>query len=329
VAVAVGEYLGGTEADFAVKMTAKARALGMSQTTFKNAHGLPNPEQFSTARDMATLGNRLLKDFPRYYGEFSRMEFDYKGQTIRTHNRLLEFYEGADGIKTGFTAASGFNLVASASRNGYRVIGVMFGGATARSRDQRLAAMMDQGFAVLSGQPDTLIAKSTPNTDRIATQIALASQAAPETATEEGDSDEPFQPAAKTTSIETTNLPPLPQVSEAPAPQQLAALQPAPTPLPAVKATNDVSAWGIQIGAYAKRTAAETQATTAAVKLKDDYTDAKALVIPVTVRGKTMYRARVMGLPSTDLMRACSMLGKQAKAGCQAVPPETATVAGR
>jgi D-alanyl-D-alanine carboxypeptidase len=324
VAVAVGERLGGTEADFAVKMTAKARALGMNQTTFKNAHGLPNPEQFSTARDMATLGNRLLKDFPQYYGEFSRMEFDYKGQTIRTHNRLLEFYEGADGIKTGFTAASGFNLVASASRNGYRVIGVMFGGASARSRDQRLAAMMDQGFAVLSGQPDILIAKATtPNTDRIATQIALASQGESQTATEEGDTDEPFQPAAKTSSIETINLPPLPQASETPAPQRLAALEPAPTPLPSVTSQDDATAWGIQIGAYAKRAAAETQATTAAAKLKGDYADAKALVIPVAIKGKTMYRARVVGLPNKDLMRVCSMLGKQAKAGCQAVPPES------
>ena len=337
VAIAVGEYLGGTEDAFAGKMTAKAHALGMKQTTFQNASGLPNPEQFSSARDMATLGSHLIKDFPQYYGNFARMEFDFKGQTIRTHNHLLEFYEGADGIKTGYTAASGFNLVASATRNGYRVIGVMFGGVSASSRDQRLAALMDQGFAVLSGQPETAIASR--DSDRIATQIALSTQPATEDESEQGDRDEPYQPAthADHGAIETTALAPLP-APVARAPQKLAALSPskapkAPSmeaPAPATTAkSNDVAAAGIQIGAYAKQTAAEAQATTAAVKLKPTYAGATARVIPVTVKGKTMYRARVVGLPDKELMRACGMLAAQAKAGCQAVAPEAGRVAAR
>jgi D-alanyl-D-alanine carboxypeptidase len=352
VAVAVGEHLGGTEEAFAAKMTAKARAIGMSQTTFKNANGLPNPAQFSTARDMATLGMRLMKDFPQYYGEFARMEFDYKGQTIRTHNHLLEFYEGADGIKTGYTAASGFNLVASATRNGYRIIGVMFGGASASSRDQRLAALMDQGFSTLSGQPETAIAAK--ESDRIAQQIALASQPATEDEAEQGDREEPYQPAthADRSTIETTSLAPLPAVPQATAPEaaapqtaprQLAVLdapapsvKPAPSlsavppqaPAPAAK-TTEPSSWGIQVGAYAARSAAETQATTSAVKLKPTFNGATALVVPVKVKGKTMYRARIVGLPSDELVKACSVLRKQAKAGCQAVPPERNRVAAR
>jgi D-alanyl-D-alanine carboxypeptidase len=334
VAVAVGEYLGETEANFAVKMTAKAQAIGMSQTTFKNASGLPNPGQFSTARDMATLSVRLLRDFPQYYGHFSRMEFNYKGQTIRSHNRLLSFYEGADGIKTGYTAASGFNLAASATRNGYRVIGVMFGGDTAANRDKRLANMMDQGFAALSGQPDVLVA-GNKDADRIGQQLALNNAPAADE-TEQGDREEPFQSATTMDrgKIETTSLPPLQETgSEAAsyqhvAPQQFAALEPTPavkTPLPKTSA----SSWGIQIGAYSQRVAAEKQATTAATKLKRSFGGATAFVMPVTVNGKKVFRARVVGLDNRDLMRACSILGAQAKAGCQAVAPDANRAASR
>jgi len=315
VAVVTAEFLGGTEVRFAEKMTARARELGMSKTTFKNAHGLPNPGQFSTARDMSLLANHLIKDFPQYYSQFSRMEFAYQGQTIRTHNRLLEFYEGADGIKTGYTAASGFNLVASATRNGYRVIGVMFGGTSAPARDRKLAGLMDQGFAVLAGSPsDMAIASNNnlPASDPIGTQIAQA-----ESATEEGDRDEPFAPVTKAGSpIETTSLPPLPQTANT-----VTASIPSEDPA-------TVSTWGVQIGAFSTRAKAESQVTAAIGKLKSTFAQATPLVIPVRVKGKLIYRARIMGLENESLIRACAMIPAQVKAGgCQAVAPEAKRVA--
>ena len=107
VASAVAENLGGTEEAFARRMTKTARAMGMGKTVFRNASGLPNPEQVTTARDMATLGLRLMRDFPQYYHYFRTTSFTYAGKTVATHNRLLENYEGTDGIKTGYINASG------------------------------------------------------------------------------------------------------------------------------------------------------------------------------------------------------------------------------
>ncbi|MGH6621908.1 MAG: D-alanyl-D-alanine carboxypeptidase family protein, partial [Alphaproteobacteria bacterium] len=127
-AVVVAEALGKTEHKFSQMMTRKAHELGMDRTNFRNASGLPNRRQLSTARDMATLAKHLLTDFPEKYRLFSTPEFEYDGRRYRNHNALLESYPGVDGVKTGYTNASGYNLVASAKRNGHRIIGVVFGG---------------------------------------------------------------------------------------------------------------------------------------------------------------------------------------------------------
>lgn len=150
VAVVVGETLGlGSERRFAAQMTAKAHAIGMTNTNFRNASGLYSRAQLSTARDMATLARRLIKDFPHYYKVFATETFDYAGETHKNHNALMTTYDGMDGIKTGYISASGFNLVASAKRNGKRVIGVVFGGKTARARNAHMANLLDDGFASL------------------------------------------------------------------------------------------------------------------------------------------------------------------------------------
>jgi D-alanyl-D-alanine carboxypeptidase len=146
VAAAVGERLGGTETGFAQAMTLRARAIGMSRTTFRNASGLPNPEQVTTARDMAQLGRRLIADFPQHYHYFGVSHAQFGGIRIRNHNRMLETYEGVDGIKTGFINASGFNIVTSASRGGQRVVGAVFGGNSWVERDQHMATLLDRGF---------------------------------------------------------------------------------------------------------------------------------------------------------------------------------------
>jgi len=149
VASMVAEEIGGTERRFALIMTAKARQLGMSRTTFRNASGLPHRGQTTTARDMATLARRLLVDYPHYYHHFSRAEFNYNGARHKNHNKLLKQYPGTDGIKTGYIRASGFNLVASVVRNGHRLIGVVFGGRSPRKRDRHMMALLDKGFQTL------------------------------------------------------------------------------------------------------------------------------------------------------------------------------------
>ncbi len=128
-------------------MTKTARSLGMTRTTFRNASGLPNPGQVTTARDMATLGLRIQRDFPNYYHYFSIRSFTYKGRVVRTHNRLLGRFQGADGIKTGYIRASGFNLTTSAARGDKRVIGVVMGAASGGARNQYMMKMLEKQFA--------------------------------------------------------------------------------------------------------------------------------------------------------------------------------------
>jgi D-alanyl-D-alanine carboxypeptidase len=148
-AVVIAEAVAGSETDFARLMTRKARALGMSKTTYRNASGLPNDEQLTTARDQATLGRAIQDRFPRYYRYFSTSVFAYRGQSIRNHNRLLGNVEGVDGIKTGYTRASGFNLVTSMHRGNRHLVGVVMGGRSGGSRDSimrnLLAENLDKG----------------------------------------------------------------------------------------------------------------------------------------------------------------------------------------
>lgn len=147
VATVVAEALGGTESEFAAIMTDRARQLGMTRTTFRNASGLHDASQQTTARDMARLGRALIDHFPQYYGYFSDEEFTYGGRTYTTHNDLVTDYQGADGIKTGYVRASGFNVVTSARQNGHHLIAVVIGGETARARDRQMRRLLDAGFA--------------------------------------------------------------------------------------------------------------------------------------------------------------------------------------
>lgn len=149
VAVAVAEKIGGTEGDFAELMTEKARYLGMKNTRFVNASGLPNPNHTTTARDIAILSLATLQHFPQYYKYFSQPEFVYANQVMKSHNRLLVNMPGADGIKTGYTAAAGFTLAASAQRDGKRLIAVVLGGPSTMARDQNVQALLEAGFDVM------------------------------------------------------------------------------------------------------------------------------------------------------------------------------------
>ena len=251
VAVMVAEKLGGTEEKFADMMTTKAHQIGMTSTVFANASGLPNPNQITTARDMAVLGKRLMTDFPQYYPMFARTDFTYSGQKIHTHNHLIDpnlplFYEGADGIKTGYTAASGFNLVSSARRDNKRIIAVVLGGATAWQRDKHMADLMDDGFEILNGHPERAIAARKIDAFQ-PTRVAVVPQDETEAETSAGDKEEqqPIARLPKRAAITGESLPPAPPSVEAavpapalktlppPKPQQLAKLdQESPVSLP-------------------------------------------------------------------------------------------------
>ncbi|MBY0335543.1 MAG: D-alanyl-D-alanine carboxypeptidase, partial [Acetobacteraceae bacterium] len=156
VAAAVGEHLAGNEEAFARAMTSRARSLGMTRTTFRNASGLPDWEQITTARDMATLGRRLVSDFPQFYRYFGFTNFAHGRQVIRNHNGMLHTYEGLDGIKTGFINASGFNIVTSAQRDGVRLVGAVFGGTSAWTRNTHMAELLDEGFERMGVRPRTV-----------------------------------------------------------------------------------------------------------------------------------------------------------------------------
>ena len=159
VATVIAENLGKSERNFARLMTRKAKKLGMTRTTFRNASGLPNRGQLSTARDMATLGIAIRKKHPKFFKLFKTKSFIYKGIKYTNHNNLLGSYSGTDGIKTGYTNASGFNLVASVERNGQRIIGVVFGGKKARSRDKHMVTLLNKYFKTSLSKPLVRIAK--------------------------------------------------------------------------------------------------------------------------------------------------------------------------
>jgi D-alanyl-D-alanine carboxypeptidase len=172
MAVAIAEHIAGSEEKFARLMTQRARQLGMSATTFRNASGLPDDEQITTARDMITLALHLQDDFPKHYPLFSTRSFTYKGETFSNHNTLLSSYEGTDGIKTGYTRASGFNLVSSVKRGRKHVVGVIFGGASAASRNAAMRTFLNMGLVKASSektrQPAPLVARAPARDPRIA-----------------------------------------------------------------------------------------------------------------------------------------------------------------
>ena len=176
-AAAIGDALAGSPEKWGAKMTSTAKRLGMKRSTFRNANGLPTPGHFSTAHDMSILGRHLFYDFPQYYSIFSRRTVDAGLATVANTNRkFLDAYDGADGIKTGYTDAAGFNLTASAERNGVRLIATIFGGTSTAMRNKNMAALLDKGFAKAKpGVKTVLPAPADPET--AAPQDALVASA--------------------------------------------------------------------------------------------------------------------------------------------------------
>jgi D-alanyl-D-alanine carboxypeptidase len=312
-ALVLAEALGGDEASFAQMMTSKARQLGMSQTVFRNASGLPNREQVTTARDMARLAFALMRDFPHYYPVFSVQSWPYRGRILENHNRMLGSYEGADGLKTGYTNASGFNLVMSAMRDNRRLIGVVMGGDSAGQRDRLMSMLMDQGFVTASTMrlsawtnirkppsarytsanfdPSLIIPESTP-------RLATAS----------------VQPLAGFAAAAPPPAAPAPQSEQrvagpaVPAPAQGSAAPPSGP---------SIGSWVIQVGSFSDSQAAQLALERAASTLAD-MSSVTTAVDEVQMANKTFHRARLTNLSQGQAVDGCKRLEKK-KIYCSAI----------
>lgn len=324
-ATAVAEHLGGTEAGFAKLMTVKARALGMSNTTFRNANGLPDPKQRSTARDLATLSIALIRDFPDYYGYFSRTKFKYRGVTYSGHNRLLKTYKGYDGIKTGYIRASGFNLASSAARDGRRLVVVVLGGSSPSSRDRKVADLLTAGFKKSKGTGLLLAAKAPgsggamPQTPVIPAADAKAMDQIVAQALRAETPPTPVAPKLKPGVVQADFAPQPFQVSGGGVLGLRPMLKPGTGPELEVADAPDAQSttvvwkadgdYGIQVGAYSKYNAAQKAAQTAAKAEPALLAEARIIIDSQKLNsGGKVYRARVAGLTKADAQTACKNL---------------------
>ncbi|MBX6323443.1 MAG: D-alanyl-D-alanine carboxypeptidase [Rhodospirillaceae bacterium] len=273
-AVVLGERIGGTEDYFAVLMTEKAKQLGMLQTEFWNASGLPHPKQTTTARDMALLAQALIRDFPQYYHFFGMRSITYKGQVLPTYNGLLTSYPGADGLKTGFTCGSGYNLVASAERKGRRLIGVILGGRSRAGRNSEMARLLDAAFG---DEP-------TPG------ETQLVADLVPEG---EGDGAPPHVLSQN----ECISTPSEPILIRGPLTVKTATEKPGKLP-----------GWGIVFGSYPEVGKAKATLGEAQKALKPVLKAGRPTIVERDWEGVRSYRALIVGLSREEAGAACKHL---------------------
>ncbi len=299
VAVVVAEALAGKETTFAKKMTEKAREIGMSRTTFRNASGLPNRGQKSTARDMVRLAKALMENYPQYYHYFSVRSFTYNGRTYRSHNRLLKGYKGTDGIKTGYTRASGFNLVSSVERNGRRIIAVVFGGKTSRSRDRHMVKLLDRGFTKLASMGVKTIPEVPGRNPFQTPPVAVAeAEAAKPEHVPAALRTRPVKPVAASSQIATADAMDMPAEAEL--------------------LTND---WTVQVGAFSRFKAAHSSAKAALEVAPRVLQGAKVAIERVdSTNIGTLYRSQLTGLYEQQARNACQEL-KAAEMNCVVLQP--------
>ncbi|MCA0305560.1 MAG: D-alanyl-D-alanine carboxypeptidase [Proteobacteria bacterium] len=318
-AVVLAEAMGGDESTFAQMMTTKARQLGMSSTVFRNASGLPNREQVTTARDLSRLAFALMRDFPHYYPIFSVQSWPYRGRSLENHNRMLGTYEGADGLKTGYTNASGFNLVMSAVRDNRRLIGVVMGGDSAGQRDRLMAMLMDQGFASAAAMrlsPWTSIRK--PPSARYTSANFDPSLTLPESSPRLAAAPQQQQQAALsgfTAAAPQAPAPPSPQLAALAAPQAPAAAPSQAAALPA--GSPPIGSWVIQVGSFNDVQSAQLALERASGVLLD-LKSVTATVDEVQMANKTFQRARLTNLTQAQAVDGCKRLEKR-KIYCSAL----------
>ncbi|HET6306137.1 MAG TPA: D-alanyl-D-alanine carboxypeptidase [Rhodopila sp.] len=290
-ASALGELLGGSEDRFAQMMTLRARALGMSHSTFTNASGLPDPDQWTTARDLAILSRHLIADFPNDYHYFSTPSFAWHRQIIPNHDTMLRIYPGADGLKTGYTDASGHNLATSALRGGVRLVGVVMGAGSNGERDIHMAALLDRGFE----QMDVPVVRRPM---LVASRISLMSSA------------HAAEVPRVTAHMASARMAEVTRVSA----RVAEGTHPAPH--------GHGAHWAVQVGTYPS----EASAHSAAMQAQRDADAGAVRIEPVKSHGHTIWRAQVTGLTHEDAHDACA---GQRKAKCLMIRASVRQVASR
>jgi len=293
-AVVLAERLAGSEREFAVQMTAKAKALGMQRTVFRNANGLPDDGQITTARDMAKLAESLLRTHRKYYAYFNQKNFTHKGRTYTNHNTLLGKVDGVDGFKTGYTNASGYNLVLSAQRGGQRLIAVVLGGASGRSRDSHMADLIERGFAVQRGIDQKRAQRFALNSDERKTSPSAAQIPKPRT----------IQAYTLRAAHNTTGTVRVVQGADG-------------FNVPTKPATQN---WAVQIGAFSSASAAQLANHTARIDASLGLMNAEPVIIPVQKTNGILYRARLAGLSFEQAGHVCKTLANRSLS-CLVVAP--------
>ncbi|MFD1744308.1 SPOR domain-containing protein [Rhizobium helianthi] len=347
IATALGEFIGGNEARFAQMMTNKARALGMTRTTYRNAHGLPNTAQMTTARDQARLGIALRQHFPQYYSYFSTRVFRFGKQAIGNHNRLVGSVAGVDGIKTGYTRAAGFNLVTSAQINGRSIVAVVLGGTSSAARDSQMRKLVATYLPKASqGATSNLIAQvrtpaqpvpaSVPTPIQPERSVASAVTAEPEIEVAEVESaprpvarlaeqklpgasayaSEPKSKAAEAAvaAAMTAPVPVPPAATTDRAEQETDKLTTASTRRAPEHAANDntPAGWVIQIGVSQSRDSAMDLLESAKEKGGSLLRSAKPFAVAVAANGSQVYRARFGGFDDQkSAVNTCNGLKKK------------------
>lgn len=319
VAVTVAEGVSGSEWKFAQTMTLRARELGMGSTTFKNASGLPNSKQMTTARDLAILSQRLLKDHPQYFPYFNTQEFAWNGRTYRTHNSLVRTYAGADGLKTGYTARSGFNLATTAQRDGQRLIGIVLGGRSVRTRDAHMAEILTTAFTDIQANPQLLASihrfKPTPRLKPTLVAELARRNATPTLAGNETMRDEimiaaaSLGPAPKDAStdglsaliaaVDSDDFNEYERV-------RLSAVSPSDESI-GEGDIEEAAVWSVQIGAYSTKAMAQQELEAAAIAA--NLIERTRLVAPMPkLDGSLLYRARFVNLTESEAAAACAKI---------------------
>jgi D-alanyl-D-alanine carboxypeptidase len=325
-ATAMGEFLGGSEEKFARMMTSKARALGMKSTVFRNANGLPNTGQFTTAHDMAVLGIALREHFPQYYDYFSVRSFMYGKRRINGHNRLLGRIKGVDGIKTGYTRASGFNLVTSVSDNGRHLVAVVMGGTSGRARDNEMAHLIKTYLPKASRRGGgNLIAKAA-DTSAVAalSRVILPKKDAPipddrPASTQLASSRDGTRPLEQDRVAEADGPTPPLAIPGANVTQAAYAEPEKPQSIDPVNTASVPSGWVVQVASTPTQAGARQLLEQTSDKAKAILADASGFTMAFEKNGTTHYRARFGGFGSkTAAWNACNALKKK-KIACYAI----------
>ena len=340
MAMALAEHIGGSQDRFAAQMTLKARELGMTQTRYVNPNGLPDARQLTSARDLAILARAVMRDYPQYYRYFGLHDWSYNGRDYRNTNGLLRDGAGYDGMKTGYTNASGYNLAASAVRDGRRIITIVLGGRSTASRNAHVAALMDTGFEVerARARGETIQVAQTFFEAR-GFGIGSDSNGPIEYAAAGEDDDAAAgssAPPASGVAYAALPAPPPPVARVTPPPSELAAVAERPADVTAIlnggsnvaspprarpparpPAREPAGRWAVQVGAFRDETVARNWLTEVNRRFRSQFTAAERSV----QNASGWYRSRFTGMTEQGARSACAAL-EERRVTCLVVRPD-------